>query len=55
MGVIHGGGGTPLSLVRLYEMDVTSSMALDMYESPHLIIPYLLMDESEDLEAKFLS
>ena len=45
MEFIHGGGRTPLSTVRLCEMGVIFSMALDMYESPHPAIPYLLMDE----------
>ena len=45
MEVMHGGGGTPLSAVRLCGMDVTPRKALDMYGSPHLTIPYLLRDE----------
>ena len=43
--VMHGGGGTPLSAVRLYGMGVTSKKALDMYGSPHLTIFFLLRDE----------
>ena len=39
MEVMHGGVGTLLSAVRLFEMDVTFRKALDMYESPHLTIP----------------
>ena len=42
MEVMHGGGGIPLSVVRLCGMDVTPRKALDMYGSPHLTIPYLL-------------
>ena len=45
MGVIHGGGGTPLSAVRLCGMGITPKKALDMYGSLHLTIPYLLRDE----------
>ena len=52
IGVMHGGGGTPLSAVRLCEMDVTPKKALDMYGSPHLTILYLLRDEQGDLEDK---
>ena len=52
MGVMYGGGGTPLSAVRLCEMGVTSRKALDMYGSLHLTIPYLLRGEQRDLEDK---
>ena len=52
MGVMHGGGGTPLSVVRLYGMGVTPRKALDMYGSPHLTIPYLLRDEQGNLKDK---
>ena len=52
MEVMYGGGGIPLSAVRPCGMDVTSSKALDMYGSLHLIIPYLLRDEQKDLEDK---
>ena len=45
MEVMHGGGGTPLSAVRLCGMDITPRKALDMYGSPHLTIPYLLRGE----------
>ena len=45
MGVMHGGGETPLSAVRRCGMDVTPRKALDMYGSPHLTILYLLRDE----------
>ena len=50
MGVIHGGGGTPLNVIRLCGMGVTPRKALDMYGSPHLTIPYLLRNEQRDLE-----
>ena len=52
MGVMHGGGGIPLSTVRPYGMGVTPKKALDMYGSPHLTIPYLLRGEQGDLEHK---
>ena len=52
MGVMHGGGGIPLSVVRPCGMDVTPRKALDMYGSLHLTIPYLLRDEQGDLENK---
>ena len=52
IGVMHGGGETPLSAVRLCEMGVIPKKALDMYGSPHLTIPYLLMGEQWDLEDK---
>ena len=52
IGVMHGGGGTPLSAVRPCGMDVTPRKVLDMYGSPHLTIPYLLRGEQEDLEDK---
>ena len=50
--VMHGGSGTPLSVVRLCGMGVTPRKALDMYGSPHLTIPYLLRGEQGDLEDK---
>ena len=50
--VMHGGGGTPLSVVRLCRMGVTPKKALDMYGSPHLTIPYLLRNEQGNLEDK---
>ena len=53
IGVIYGGGGTPLSALRPCGMVVTPRKALDMYRSPHLTIPYLLRDEEGDLEDKF--
>ena len=49
---MYGGGGTPLSTVRLCGMGLTPRKALDMYESPHLIIPYPLRGEQGDLEEK---
>ena len=45
IGVMHGGGGTSLSTVRPCGMGVTPRKALDMYESPHLTISYLLRGE----------
>ena len=52
MGVMHGGGETPLSAVRLCGMDVTPRKALNIYGSPHLTISYLLRGEQGDLEDK---
>ena len=52
MGVMHGGGETPLSAVRPCGMGVTPRKALDMYGSPHLTILYLLRGEQEDFEDK---
>ena len=52
MEVMHGGGGTALSAVRLCGMDVISRKVLDMYGSLHLTIPYLLRNEQGDLEDK---
>ena len=52
IGIMHGGGGTPLSAFRLCEMGVTPRKALDMYRSPYLTIPYLLRGEQGDLEEK---
>ena len=52
MGVMNGGGETPLSAVRPCEMGVTPKKALDMYGSPHLTILYLLRGEQGDLEDK---
>ena len=46
MGVMHGGGGTPLSVIRPCGMDITPRKALDMYGSLHLTIRYLLRSES---------
>ena len=45
IGVMHGGGGIPLSAVRPCGMGVIHRKALDMYGSPHLTILYLLRDE----------
>ena len=52
IGVMHSGGGIPLSAVRLCGMGVTPRKALDMYGSPYLTIPYLLRGEQGDLEDK---
>ena len=52
MGVMYGGGGIPLSVVKPCEMGVTPRKALDMYKSPHLTIPYLLRGEQGDLKDK---
>ena len=52
MGVMHGGGETPLSAVMPCGMDVTPRKALDMYGSLHLTILYLLRGEQGDLEDK---
>ena len=41
MGIMYGGGGTPLSAVRPCGMGVIPRKALDMYGSPHLTISYL--------------
>ena len=45
MGVMHGGGGTPVSVVKPCGMGVTPRKALDMYGNPHLTILYLLRGE----------
>ena len=52
MGIMHGGGRTPLSTVRPCRMDVTPSKALDMYGNLYLTIPYLLRGEQGNLEDK---
>ena len=52
MGVMHGGGETPLNVVRPCGMGVTPRKALDIYGSPHLTISYLLRGEQRDLENK---
>ena len=52
MGVVHGGGGIPLSTVRPCRMGVTPKKALDMYGNLHLTIPYLLKGEQRNLEDK---
>ena len=52
MGVMYGGGETPLSAIRPCGMGVTPRKALDMYGSPHLTILYLLTGEQGDLEDK---
>ena len=52
MGVMHGGGGIPLSAVRPCGMGITPRKALDMCGSLHLIISYLLKGEKGDEEDK---
>ena len=52
IGIMHGGGGTPLSAVRPCRMDVTPRKALDMFGSPHLTILYVQRAEQGDLEDK---
>ena len=52
MGVMHGGGGIPLSAIRLCGMGLTPRKALDMYGSPHLTISYLLRGEQGDFKDK---
>ena len=52
IGVMHGGGGTPLCAVRLCGMGVIPKKALDMYGSSYLTILYLLKGERGDLEDK---
>ena len=52
MGVMYGGGETPLSAVRPCGMGVTPKKALDMYRSLHLTILYLLRGEQGDFEDK---
>ena len=52
MEIIHGGGGTPLSVIRSCGTGVTPRKALDMYGSPYLTIPYLLRGEQGDLKDK---
>ena len=50
--IMHGGGGTPLSMVRPCGISVIPRKALDMHGSPHLTISYLLRGEQENLEYK---
>ena len=52
IGVMNGGGRTPLNMIWPCEMDVTPRKALDMYGSLHLTILYLLRGEQGDLEDK---
>ena len=49
MEVIDSGEKTPLSVIRPCAMGVPSSGALNMSESSHLIIGYLLKDEYKAL------
>ena len=51
VGVMHSGGETPLSVIRLCGMDVIPKKALDMYGSFYLTILYQLRGE-RDLEDK---
>ena len=51
-GVTGGGEETPLSAVRPCGMGVPPSGALDMSESPHLTIGYLLRIGCGDLESQ---
>ena len=51
-GVTSGGVETPLSVIRPCVMGVPPSEALDMSESPHLTIGYLLRIGCEDLESQ---
>ena len=55
MEYMHSSRSIVLSAVRICGMDITHDMALNMCESPHLTIPYLLRDEQGDLESKSLS
>ena len=50
IGVIHGGSGTPLTVVRPCRIGVTTNMALNMYESLHLTNSYLLKDVKGNME-----
>ena len=52
MEFMHGGGWTPLSVVRPCGKGVTPKKAFDMYGSLHLTIPYLLRGEKRNLEDK---
>ena len=53
MEVMDGGEEIPLNLVRPCGMEVPPNGALNMKESPPLIIGYLLSNEWEKLESKF--
>ena len=46
MRIMGGGEETPLSAVRLCRMGVLPNKVLDMSESLHLIIGYLLRNEN---------
>ena len=52
MGVTIDSKETPQSEIRPYKMGIPPSGTLDMNESPHLMISYLLRDERRDLESK---
>ena len=45
MEVMHGGGRTLLSVIRLCGTEVIFNMTLNMCRSPHITIFYLLKDE----------
>ena len=53
IGVMVGGEEILLSVIRPSKMRVLPNEALNMNESPHLIISYLLRGEWEDLESKY--
>ena len=50
--VTGGGAKTPLRAITLCRMGVLPNGALNMSESLHLTINYLLRDEQKDLEFK---
>ena len=51
-GITSGGEEIPLSVIRLCGMGIPPSEALDMSESLHLTIGYLLRIGCEDLESQ---
>ena len=53
IGVMGDGGETPLSMIRSCQINVPPNGALNMNESPHLIIGYLLRGEYAELKSKF--
>ena len=55
MRIMNGDEETPLSTVRLCEMEIPPNGALDISKSSHLIIGYLLRNEYEHLESKSCS
>ena len=48
MGTTGSNKETPLSAVRMYEMEILPSKALDMNESVHLTIDYVLRGECRE-------
>ena len=50
--VIYDNKETPLSVIRPCGMDNTSSIDIDICESPYQTIIYLLRNEQGDLEVK---